>query len=387
MQAISSISNSGSMVSMRHRLFIMIDTAAIGGPGKGILQFLKHLHERDQLDCCLCTFEYKHQRTREFIDAAVESGVTLRVIQARSSYDLEIFRGALREARRWNATIIQSHGYKTHLIGSLIARRMRRPWVAFAHGWTAENLKVRLFHALDRVLLRRSDLVVVVSPPLYQALSVLRPDDPTELVLNAVDPDEIQGDGTDLRHELSIDNRTILLGTIGRLSHEKGQLLLLEALSLLRQHEPSVKARLVIIGDGSERHRLMREISIRGLTSVVSLLPHRRALRGCFEALDLLVIPSLSEGLSNVMLEAMSLGRPVLSTRTGAAAEVIRSGETGWLVDPGSARALASGLSEALADRARLVQVGEAGQRSLFPRFAPRERVERIVKLYQQLGL
>jgi glycosyltransferase involved in cell wall biosynthesis len=152
------------------------------------------------------------------------------------------------------------------------------------------------------------------------------------------------------------------LVSIGRLAGEKGQLLLIEAAALLKRVEPDFE--IVLIGDGPMRAQLQKAITDRGLGSNVRLVGWMDSA-GVREQLLLsraLVMPSFAEGLPVVIMEALALGRPVLSTSIAGVPELVKDGTNGWLVPAGSAEALAEGMRRALgAGTDQLAAMGRSG--------------------------
>ncbi|WP_299847861.1 glycosyltransferase [uncultured Paracoccus sp.] len=148
---------------------------------------------------------------------------------------------------------------------------------------------------------------------------------------------------------------------IGRLSPEKGHLILLDAFAALRRDHP--EARLVLAGDGDLRPEVEARIAALGLgdavriTGWISSDQVRRELEACHT----LVQPSFIEGLPVVIMEGMAAGRPVISTYVGGIAELVQPGRTGWLVTAGDPVALADAMREALvlpdAARAELAEL------------------------------
>ncbi|MFO0952930.1 MAG: glycosyltransferase [Isosphaeraceae bacterium] len=175
------------------------------------------------------------------------------------------------------------------------------------------------------------------------------------------------------------DARLILY--VGRLDAQKGLTTLLEALS-----RPSVTGpdwHLALAGDGPERDRLQAEAASRpGLAGRVHWLGHRSDVPALLAASDLLILPSLWEGMPNAVLEAMAARRPVVATAVEGTTDLVVPGETGWLVPPGDADALESALTEALADLERLRQFGEAGRARVEAHFTPGQTVRAYERLW-----
>lgn len=169
----------------------------------------------------------------------------------------------------------------------------------------------------------------------------------------------------------------------GRLTRQKGVHVLLAAWDVVRRHVPD--ARLLIVGDGPERQRL--EQSAPPGVSFLGHLPHAEAGR-VVGAAWVQAVPSLGfESFGMVAVEAMMRGTAVVASRAGGLPEVVTDGDTGTLVPPGDADALAAALTALLLDRGRRERMGERGRRSAEERFAVELYVDRFVALYEALLL
>jgi len=266
----------------------------------------------------------------------------------------------------------------------LMRRLLPVRWVGMTHGWTDENARIRLYNRLEKRLLRSADHVVSVSPALAETMRRLRGDRPVSLVLNAVDATMLQGEGraTEIRrHCLSGIGDGVLLGSFGRLSPEKGHRYLLEAMARLK----GLPVALVIVGDGQERASLETLAAALEIEDRVHFAGQRQNMRDYYEAIDLFVLPSLSEGLPFVALEAMALERPVVASRVGALPEVIDEGVNGWLVPRGQPDLLAATVASLLKDRGRLRASGRRAREMLYPRFSPKRQADEMIGIYQEV--
>jgi len=332
-----------------------------------------------ELNYLICNFDYGGRISTEFNDTVAAEGYNLKLLTQRFGLDpapIQQVRDIMREGGH---NLIETHGYKGHLIGYCLSRFHGVPWVAVAHGWTAENWKIEIYNALERFLLKRADAAVAVSPPLFETLTALRKKpsarEHTHLVFNAIDLQEPP--------QRQLAEETLTLGVIGRFSPEKGQDVMLDALPAVIAEHP--KLRLRIIGDGQERPALEARAEQLGLKDHVVFTGWRSDMPAQYAQLDALVLSSRSEGLPFAVLEAMSYGLPVIATRVGAIDHVIDEGKTGWIVEPGNPAALGRGINAALADLAEFSRVGEAGRASLHPRFSPDERARSMHALYSEL--
>ncbi len=366
------------------KVLIIIDSLRIGGPGKGLFQFIRNA-PKGVFDFRLCNFKYKSPGNQEFITHAAEEQIKLHLFVQNHLFDpVPIFQ-IYRLIKKSHFNIIQTHSTKAHLFAWLVTRILTTHWIAVAHGYTNENLKIRVYNQLDKWLLKQADYAIGVSPILQRMLLDSRGNrKPTELIMNAVDSTEIPGyrGGKEIRKRCHSSDNDILIGTFGRLSPEKGQELLLVALSKLRNVPPTS---LVLVGEGQDLAKLESLAKELGISHRVFFHGHQKYIRDYYEAIDLLVLPSLSEGLPNVVLEAMSLGKPVLSTNVGAISEVINDKQNGWIVSPGDAGVLSKKLNEILLEPSHLKSIGEKARNSLFPKFSASERAKKFIRVYEKV--
>lgn len=174
-------------------------------------------------------------------------------------------------------------------------------------------------------------------------------------------------------------------GTVGRLDPMKDHVGLVRAVALLLDREPALRRtlRLVIAGEGTERPRIEAEIARHGLQEVVWMAGERADVASLLQGLDLFVLPSLAEGVSNTVLEAMASGLPVVATDVGANAMLVDAGTTGAIVPPGDGGALADAIARYVRDLSMARQQGAAGRRRAHHSFS----LERMVEHYHQLYL
>jgi glycosyltransferase involved in cell wall biosynthesis len=260
------------------------------------------------------------------------------------------WRELVRRLSGFGARILCCHGYKAGLVGRLAARRVGIPVVAVSRGWTGESLKVRLYERLDRLGLRWMDRVVCVSRG--QAAKVRRAGVPPAKVVvipNAVQAARFGQADPSCREELRLlfplpPGR--IVAAVGRLSPEKGFDVLIRAAGRVVREMPAVG--FVLFGDGPLRPALAGQIERAGLGARFVLAGFRNDLDRFYPHFDVLAQSSYTEGMPNVVLEALAAGVPVVATAVGGTAEVAEEGVSGRLVPPGDAAALARRLLEVL---------------------------------------
>lgn len=169
---------------------------------------------------------------------------------------------------------------------------------------------------------------------------------------------------------------------LGRLSEEKGQALAIDALSSLATKWPRLV--LLLAGDGPSEMNLRSKAEKFGISGRIRFLGFRPDAAQLLRAADLVVMPSLSEGLPLVAVEALATARTVVATRVGGTPEVIADGETGLLVAP-EASEMAAAIDRVLADRALANRLGLCGRTFVEKHFSIDRQVEQTAALYWKL--
>jgi glycogen(starch) synthase len=187
---------------------------------------------------------------------------------------------------------------------------------------------------------------------------------------------------TDTTDGVTIEPDGQMVAFAGRLSWEKGIHVFLDALPLIRSRVP---ARVLIIGEGEERERVISTIAERGLTDVVTLTGGVDDVRPLLAQSDLVVIPSLREGFGRVVIEAFAAGTPVVASATGGLTELVSDHVNGILVPPGDAGALAEAVVAILSDHA-LAKKLKTGARSVdLSRYSVDAMAGAMSRIYERL--
>lgn len=185
-----------------------------------------------------------------------------------------------------------------------------------------------------------------------------------------------------LRSELGILSSTAIVGAVGLLTWRKGFNVLVDAIHLLEGKLEEREFKVVIFGEGEERANLERQIAAHGLGNRVCLPGFRANILNYMKDFDLFVLPSLdNEDFPYVILEAMSLKKPVIGSRVAGIPEQIDHGKSGTVVPPGDAKQLSEAIWELLRDPKRAVAMGDAG----FLKYQKEYRYERIMGEYAKL--
>ncbi|MFO0930452.1 MAG: glycosyltransferase [Gemmataceae bacterium] len=355
-----------------------------GGPERQMLGLARHL--REYARTIFLSFP-EHGRCRAFLAAVRQQGFEAVAL----TKDTPHFRASVREIterlKAAEADVLLCHGYKANLLGRMAARRCGIPAVAVSRGWTGESFRVRLYERLDRFHLRFMDRVVAVSEA--QADKVcktgVRPDR-VRVICNAIDPDRFLDPDPRYRAKLERYFRhppSRIVVAAGRLSPEKGFDVLISAAARVLEAVEDVG--FVIFGHGDLKPALLQQIAMLGLHGHVVLGGFRNDLDRFIPQADLFVLPSYTEGLPNVVLEACAAGVPVVATDVGGTPEIIDDGTSGLLVPPGDPDTLADRLLEALECEDHLRDLGFNGRQRVLEQFSFSAQVDRYLELFNEL--
>ncbi|MBM40822.1 MAG: hypothetical protein CL483_02715 [Acidobacteria bacterium] len=188
----------------------------------------------------------------------------------------------------------------------------------------------------------------------------------------------------DVHQELSLPRGTPVVGNIAALVPHKGHRYLVSAAAAVVRDVPDV--RFVIIGEGELKSSLRRQIKEHHLEKHVLLTGFRADALSLQKSFDLFAMSSVTEGMGSVLLDAMELTQPIVATAAGGIPEVVVDGETGVLVPPRDATALAAAIVRLLRDPERQARLGAAARQRVRASFSVERMVQRILDAYDRLA-
>ena len=235
------------------------------------------------------------------------------------------------------------------------------------HDLDGTNKKYNLLRKAMQPFVHR---YIAVSRDLLQWLkhTVAIPEKKLRQIYNGVDagkfsPRQDDAQLGDLAPPGLLPENAVVVGTVGRLAEVKNQQLLIEAVGDLFTKRPILRGtlRLVLVGDGPLKPQLVERVKQLGLSDVVWFSGDRNDVPALMQLMDIFILPSLAEGISNTLLEAMASGLPVIATRVGGNVELIEEGVNGRLVPANNVVAMADAVAELIDDPALRQSMGEKG--------------------------
>lgn len=319
--------------------------------------------------------------------AARRRGLPVEAFRMKAGLNFRKGLKILRFARAERFDILHSHGYKFNiLLGSISRRKRGLPLLTTVHGYVHARpfSKMHLNQMLDRWSLGRLDAVVFVSRETMRTARLML--DNATVIHNGIStrlPPVDAVTGPEQKLAARLKSADYVLGAFGRLTAEKGFTFLLAAFREFRAKYPG--ALLAIWGEGYLRSDLEREVRELHLEDAV-VMPGYTANVGYFLGrIDLLLLPSLTEGLPIILLEAMKYRVPVVASAVGAVPEVLEQGHCGMIVPPADADALLGAITAALGDHARMRAMAEHAHKRFVMHFSSQVMAEHYLELYGRL--
>ena len=372
----------------RIRLLKFVTIFSVGGTERQVVTLAEGL-DHSRFEIHLACFK----RRGELLKQLTLDSPRLVEYHIRKLYDPGSLRERLRFAaylRESGIQIVHTYGFYTNVFAIPAAKLGRVPVIVASIRDTGAYL-TPMKGRVQRVICRLADCVVANAEAVKTWLVNEGYDERRITVIrNGIDPAPFGRKATDgkLHQELGLPPGAPLVAVLCRLSPIKGIEYFLEAATTVAASAP--EARFLIVGeaeskDAEYRRRLEAYADRLGLGRRVVFTGLRLDVPEVLDEVAVSVLPSLSEGLSNVLLESMAAGVPVVATRVGGNPEVVEEGVTGFLVPPRDAAGLAGAIARVLEDRELAARLGRAGRARVVERFSIGDAIRRTEQLYLRL--
>lgn len=318
-------------------------------------------------------------------------GIPVRVFPENRWGSGKIFLELVREFKKSNVRIIHTHKYKDTILAAPAAKLCGISHVVrTVHGLSEpfeglQAFKMSLYEAMERTVHRCCvDSIIGVSSQI-ESKYVAEGYPMVTCIRNGIDLEgkSVQFNRWQIRKDLGIDSGTCLLGTVGRLTPVKGITYLLQAARILIRRGTNVK--VLIVGEGSIRQDLLAQTHELGISDNVVFLGHREDTDELLQALDVFVLPSLSEGIPMALLEAMAACRAIVASRVGGVPEIVEDGVEGFLVEPMDVNGLAERCRQLIESPEFARKMGEQGRKRVERDFSATAMADRVALVYKEL--
>lgn len=363
-----------------YNILHIIGGGEIGGAEQHVLTLL------NGIDCTRFTLHLACLTKGPFAALVGKSNIPTKTFPMHLPLDLSPLPAFIRWARKKEISIIHTHGSRANLLGRLGARWLGVPSLTTFHSSLAHDYlspwSARVALGLDRLTLPLTSGIITVSEYLAQEVS-LRGGRNIETIYNGQAPisfNDRPSSRRQFRLQWGIPADALVLGTIGRLHPAKGQAYLIKAVTQLRLKYP--KLHLLLVGEGPLREDL--ENKLKQTTIPHTLTGYLPQAYEALPAMDLFVLPSVSEGMGLVLLEAMQAGVPIVASAVGGIPEVVLAGKDALLVPPGDVEGICVACSKII-DNPDLAKSLVLSAQNRWPMFSTASMVRETEQVYTRI--
>lgn len=361
-----------------------------GGLENGLVNIINRASPDRYRHVIICLTE-----ATEFANRITAPNVEVIQLHKRPGHDLKVYWRLLRTLWRLKPAIVHTRNLAALEMQALT---LLLPGVKRVHGEHGRDIydlegKNKRYNQLRRALAPFIHRFITVSQDLEHWLkdTVGVADEKVVQLYNGIDQQRFlpqQGSCASqiLPAKLRSSDR-LMVGTVGRIAAVKDQKTLISAFAALLAAQPQLKGRvgLMVVGDGPLFQDLKAQVETLGLQDDVWLPGDRKDIPELLQAMDIFVLPSLGEGISNTVLEAMATGLPVIATAVGGNPELVIEGETGYLFPVGDEQALTAHLEHLLADSATRQRMGHTARDTVSQQFSWDSTVAGYLAVYDEI--
>jgi glycosyltransferase involved in cell wall biosynthesis len=300
---------------------------------------------------------------------------------------LNQIRKIVKIAKDQQVNIIHTFFEKSEVMGWLVKRLAGIPvWVTSRRdlGFKRKEIYNKIFRISSRDCDKCVANCVAVKEQTLKNEGL--PEEKVEVIYNGMDISLYQEsyNGDPFRKEIGIDNQTRLVGMIANFNFEiKGHQFFIEAAKTILEQVGNVE--FILVGEGVLRQRFEKLSEELGVRQKVHFLGKRSDIPVILSSLDISVLCSTNEGFSNVILESMAAGKPVVATKVGGSPEMVTEGVTGYLVPPADSDALSDAIIKLLQEPNKAEEMGKEGRKIVHEKFTVEAMVKSYEKLYKEL--
>ena len=360
------------------RLLLVVDSLNVGGAERHVIGLASALIQQGHCVTLACSVEGALKAIAERSGVLVQP-LLHHLVKRRLS--LTFTWRLARLIRQNHFDLVHAHMYASSTASAYATLGTSLPLVITEHSeanW--RSWKARL---CSRWAYSRARHIIAVSKMIQRRLIEEDgvPDEHVSVIMNGLSPAQELPGGVRLDLPAAL-RKGPLVGVIARLQSEKGVVYFLEAAAHVLRSLPQVH--FLVVGDGPLRKELQAYAELLGLQEHIHFLGFRLDARAIVGLLDVLVLPSLSEGTPLVTLEAMAAGIPVVASAVGGIPEQIRHDREGLLVPPGDSMAISAAILQLLQRPARMQRLGKAGRRHVFTHFSFASMVRETERVYHK---
>ncbi|MBC8184489.1 glycosyltransferase family 4 protein [candidate division KSB1 bacterium] len=365
------------------KILHLISSSGFYGAENVIIELTKS-SQINYFETVIGVFNNINNPNTEIAEEAKLNNLNVTIFLCQGRFDLRTILSIRKFIKVNNIKIVHSHGYKSNFYALMATMFTKVQKITTCHLWTEGSFKNRIYEAMDRFWVTRFDKIVTVSDKLKdQVLKTTVSSNKVTTIYNGIDLNRFNHPfkNSNLRKEFNIKKSTKVIGTIGRLTEQKGHLFLLESARQILKDFPDTG--FLFVGDGHLRQVLQNKIDELDLHNHVIFTGIRKDIPEILAMIDLFVLPSLDEGFPMILLEAMAAQKPVIATNVGDVSSVLINRKTGILIPPDDRTQLINAVTELLSDKKLANELAHQGYLKVKENYSSQRMAEKYAEIYK----
>ena len=370
----------GKKISLKRKIKVMhiMQTLEIGGLENGVINLVNNVNP-ELFEFSICCIKKEGD-----LKERLKKEVKVLCLWKKEGFDILRIFAMARLFSKEKPDIVHTHGWGGGLFSGVLGARLAGVTIVIhgEHGTLYVDKKRRIL--AQKFLFLLVDRIITVSEDLKKQLIRYFKIEPEKVIaiINGVDTGKFQPNPSSAlikRRELNLKEDEFMVGSVGRLVSIKDYQTLLYAAKEVINRLPNVK--FMLVGDGPLRRELENLAVTLEIDKNILILGSRSDVAELINTMDLFVLTSLSEGLSNTILEAMAVGKPIIATDVGGNPEIVKDGETGLLIQPKNYKKLAESIVNLLSLSNLRKEMGAAARTRIVKKFS----LQRMAKEYEDI--
>lgn len=361
----------------------LISSSGFFGAENVLYQLVSELKRFHSVQSIVGVFNNLTDPHLELAEICDKEDIERKVFRCRGKVDLATIVRLRNFIQNREIELVHSHGYKSNIYAYFATFGTKARRMATCHNWIINERKLKWYGVLDRLFLRYFDQIIAVSRDVKNLMTNSGISDRKICIIeNGVSLDKFASDmaaRNRIAEDIGIKSNTNVVGTVGRLSEEKGQKHLLQVIRKLKERYPELF--LLLVGDGPLRMALQKEFD----SDFIRFVGNQKEVHHYYAMMDIFVLPSLTEGLPMALLEAMASELPVIATDVGEIPRVLSDGETGIIVEPKDENSLEDSLCYLLSHKDIALEMGKKGCERVRKDFSSEKMANKYMKVYKKL--
>ncbi|MBO4906503.1 MAG: glycosyltransferase [Bacteroidaceae bacterium] len=369
------------------RVLEVIRQGEVGGGESHVIDLVNGLRLHSDIEPIVLAFS-----NGPMIENLTGEGVRCHVIPSARAFDAKAMKEVRRLIKSEGINLVHAHGSRAAANVIPLCRVMHLPCVYTVHGWSFHEGQSRLTYWLreqsERLLCHEANRVICVSQSNLAtginafSLSTAK----TTVIENGINLTRFNADASypDLRSTLGFSQEDFVVAFICRITEQKGPMDFVIAVQEAASRDPHIKA--LMVGDGDMAADVDSYISSHGLQQVIRRQPFRSDVPALLANADIFCLPSLWEGLSIAMLEAMAMRKPMVVTLTDGARDIITNEQNAIVVPPRQPQALAEAFVRCAADSNLCCRLGRSAYELVRQRFDSQRVSDSVAQIYKELA-